>query len=381
MTAIASLTHPDPADAAEAIGLRYVHDNERGLRRLGEAPDFRYADAGGHEITDEKRLARIRSIAIPPAWTDVWICPHENGHIQATGRDARGRKQYRYHKHWRESREETKFEHVIAFACSLPAMRARIEEDLRRPRLDRRKVLAAMVRLLEVTLIRVGNEEYARTNDSYGLSTMRDQHVEVRGGTMHFLFRGKSGIQHELELDDPRLARIVKRCQDLPGQELFQYVGPAGEPESVNSADVNAYIREISGQDFTAKDFRTWGATVLAFVALSGVDWNDSMTHQKRQINAAIDRVAARLGNTRAVCRRSYVHPGVLDAFVEGRLRVDGIDAERVLLALPDLDAEEHRALTFLQRREREQPEALKEALAASLREEKPRRTRRDRKR
>jgi DNA topoisomerase-1 len=358
----------DPAEAAETMGLRYVRDDQPGFRRLGEAPDFRYVDAAGRPITDEQRLARIRRIAIPPAWTDVWICPHANGHIQATGRDARRRKQYRYHPQWRASRDETKFQHVIAFATALPALRRQIEEDLRRPALDRRKVLAAVVRLLEITLIRVGNEEYALSNQSYGLSTLRDRHVRIEGKSLRFRFRGKSGVRHEIELADPRLARLVKRCQDLPGQELFQYQDADGAPMNLTSADVNSYIRELCGQEFTAKDFRTWGATVLAFVALGSVERADSIAKQKQQINAAIDLVASRLGNTRAVCRSSYIHPGVIDAFAEGRLRAGDIDGDRVVLPLPDLDTEERQVLRFLRRREKERPAALEDALAASLR-------------
>jgi DNA topoisomerase-1 len=359
----------DPVDSAEAIGLHYVRGDEPGFQRLGNAPRFRYVDSRGHRITNEDQLARIRRIAIPPAWTDVWICADEDGHIQATGRDARGRKQYRYHPHWRDHRDETKFRHVIAFASALPALRRQIEEDLRRPGLDRRKVLAAVVRLLELTLIRVGNEEYALSNHSYGLSTLRDRHVDIKGKTLRFRFRGKSGIHHEIALADPRLARVVRRCQDLPGQELFQYEDAEGGTVNVTSADVNDYIRELCGQGFTAKDFRTWGATVLAFVALGALERSEAGTLQKQQINAAIDKVASRLGNTRTVCRHSYIHPGVIDAFVEGRLSLAGADGDRVLLSLPELDAEEHRLLAFLKKRERERPAALEDALAASLRQ------------
>src|SRR4051812_364974 len=265
----------DPIKSARVAGLRYINDRAvAGIRRLGKPNHFRYVDAKGHPVRNRADLERIRSLAIPPAWADVWICPNALGHLQATGRDARGRKQYRYHAHWRQVRDEVKYGRLIAFAHALPAIRQRTSADLnkRHPRgLTRERVLAAVVQLLEKTLIRIGNEEYARENRSYGLTTMRDQHAKIAGAHVNFEFRGKSGIQHAVDLHDARLARIVKACRDLPGYELFQYVNDNGERQSVDSADVNAYLREITGQDFTAKDFRTWAGTVMAACALGGI--------------------------------------------------------------------------------------------------------------
>jgi DNA topoisomerase I len=257
---------------------------------------------------------------IPPAWTDVWICPDPRGHLQATGRDARGRKQYRYHPRWREVRDEDKYGRLAEFGRALPAIRRRIARDLRRRGLPREKVLAAVVALLETTFIRVGNDEYARTNNSYGLTTMRDAHVRVSGSKVRFLFRGKSGVRHELELDDRRLARIVRQCRDLPGQELFQYLDERGAVVDVGSEDVNEYLKAITGTAFTSKDFRTWAGTVLAATLLCDEEPSTSATAGKRVIARAIDEVARRLGNTRAVCRKSYVHPAVIDAYLDGTI-------------------------------------------------------------
>ena len=257
---------------------------------------------------------------IPPAWTDVWICPDPRGHIQATGRDARGRKQYRYHPRWREVRDEDKYGRLADFGRALPAIRRRIDRDLRRRGLPREKVLAAVVKLLETTFIRVGNDEYARQNRSYGLTTMRDAHVRVAGSKVRFLFRGKSGVEHQLELDDRRLARIVKQCRDLPGQELFQYLDERGAVVDVGSEDVNAYLKEITGTEFTSKDFRTWAGTVLAARLLGQAEPQSSVTAGKREIARAIDEVAKRLGNTRAVCRKCYVHPAVIEAYLDGSI-------------------------------------------------------------
>jgi len=309
----------DPAASARIAGLRYVNDETMpGLRRVGSANRVRYVDPSGRTVSDRAELQRIRSLAIPPAWTDVWICPSPLGHLQATGRDARGRKQYRYHPRWREVRDEVKYGRLIAFAEALPGIRARTNNDLRKSGLPREKVLAAVVQLLEKTLIRVGNDEYARENGSFGLTTMRDQHAKIQGQTVRFEFRGKSGIQHAIDLRDRRLARIVKACRDLPGYELFQYVDDDGTRQVIDSGDVNAYLREITGQDFTAKDFRTWAGTVLAAKALAEVAHFASNAEAKRNVVRAIESVAKRLGNTKAVCRKCYIHPAILDAYMEG---------------------------------------------------------------
>jgi DNA topoisomerase-1 len=310
----------DPSDSASEAGLRYVSDAGPGIRRRRAGTGFTYLDPSGRRITDRATLARIRSLAIPPAYNDVWISLHANGHLQATGRDARGRKQYRYHPRWRKVRDETKFGRMLALSQALPLIRARVEQDLSRPGLPREKVLAAVVRLLELTGIRVGNDEYARTNQSFGLTTLRDDHVEVSGSTMRFEFRGKSGKLHQVSLSDRRLARIVARCQALPGEELFQYVDDQGVHQTVGSSDVNDYLREATGEDFTAKDFRTWSGTLLAAAALEELGPAGSEREARSTIVAAIDRVAERLNNTRTVCRKYYVHPAVFDAYLAGTL-------------------------------------------------------------
>jgi DNA topoisomerase-1 len=307
----------DPAVSAKMAGLRYVSDAAPGIRRRRAGKNSSYVAPDGAPVRDRETLRRIRSLAIPPAWEDVWICPAQNGHIQATGRDAKGRKQYRYHPRWREVRDETKYGRMIAFGRALPQIRTRVERDLALPDLPREKVLAAVVRLLETTLVRVGNEEYARNNGSYGLTTMRDEHAEINGHTVRFVFRGKSGKEHRIGVRDRRLARIVKRCQDLPGQDLFQYVDESGQQQSVGSSDVNDYLREITGEDFTAKDFRTWAGTVLAALALQEFEEFDSETQAKRNIVRAIESVAERLGNTPAVCRKCYVHPAIIDSYLD----------------------------------------------------------------
>jgi DNA topoisomerase I len=310
----------DPVRAAEDAGLRWVSDDAPGLRRVRAGKGFRYLDADGERLTDDKTLARIRHLAIPPAWRDVWICPSPNGHVQATGRDARGRKQYRYHDRWRAKRDETKYDKMLLFGLALPKIRARVDEDLARPGLPREKVLATVVRLLETTLIRVGNEEYARTNKSFGLTTLRNHHVDVDGAELRFEFRGKSGIQRRVSVHDRRLARIIRRCQDLPGHELFQYVDDEGMLRPIDSQDVNDYLREITHQEITAKDFRTWNGTVLAAGALRDAMRGGPRGRSKRVVTRCIDRVAARLGNTKAVCRKCYVHPGVIEAYLDGSL-------------------------------------------------------------
>ncbi len=305
---------------AQAAGLRYVSDSVPGIRRLRSGKGFRYVGPNGRALRDPGILNRIRSLAIPPAYRDVWICPNPNGHIQATGRDARGRKQYRYHPRWREVRDETKFGRMLDFSAALPRIRRRVERDLAGSGLPREKVLATVVRLLECTGIRVGNDEYLRANGSFGLTTLRDDHVEISGSTLRFQFRGKSGKIHKVDLNDPRLARIVRRCQALPGEELFQYVDEAGEQQTIGSGDVNDYLREISGEEFTAKDFRTWWGTILALAALRTMDAPANEREAKSAIIKVIDQVASQLNNTRAVCRKYYVHPEVFESFSEGRL-------------------------------------------------------------
>ena len=310
----------DAAEAAKMSGLRYMTDQIPGFRRKRSGTTFRYFDQNDQPIKDKNELARIKALAIPPAWSDVWISPHANSHLQATGRDARRRKQYRYHKRWREVRDQTKYDRMLLMGEKLTALRAKVARDLALPELSRAKVIATVVKLLETTFIRVGNEEYARENRSFGLTTLRNNHVKVRGGKIYFRFRGKSGVGHELEIENPRLARIVKRCQDLPGQQLFEYVGESGETGTVESSDVNEYLREATGEDFTAKDFRTWAGTVLAARALSEVEPSTSKAEAKRVVAQAIDQVAKKLANTRSVCQKCYVHPAIVSAYIDGSL-------------------------------------------------------------
>ena len=309
-----------PADSARAAGLRYICDATPGIRRRRAGSAFRYVNPDGRPLRDRDALARIRALAIPPAWRDVWISPRDDGHVQATGRDARGRKQYRYHRRWHEVRDETKFGRMIAFAKALPAIRRRVKRDLALPGLPREKVLATIVRLLETTFIRVGNEEYARKNESFGLTTLRERQVRVRGDTLKFRFRGKSGVEHDIALTDPKLARIVRRMQDLPGEELFQYVDADGETRAVESADVNAYLKSIAGEEFTSKDFRTWAGTVLCARALRDLPPPESQAHGKKTLVQAVEAVAQKLGNTKAVCRKCYIHPAVIESYLEGEL-------------------------------------------------------------
>jgi DNA topoisomerase-1 len=305
-------------EAAEKAGLQYVSDDRPGYTRKGNNGDFEYLDMQGKQIRDEQRLLRIRRLAIPPAWTDVWICPSPAGHIQATGRDARRRKQYRYHEHWREVRDESKFTRLADFAAALPNIRRRVAKDLKLPGLPREKMLATIVRLLERTFIRIGNEEYARENKSFGLTTMKNRHVKVKGARLRFRFRGKSGREHEVDVTDRRIAKIVAKCQDLPGQDLFEYVDDDSEVRDVTSQDVNDYLREITGQDFTAKDFRTWAGTLLATMALNTQEAFETKKQAKANVKAAICAVAELLGNTPAVCRKCYVHPAIVEAYVSG---------------------------------------------------------------
>ena len=301
--------------------LRYVSDTGPGIRREAVRGSFRYRDPAGRVVREADLLARIKSLAIPPAWADVWICPAADGHIQATGRDARGRKQYRYHPGWRAAREGTKFDRLVAFGAALPRLRAAVDADLGRPGLPREKVLATVVSLLDRTHLRIGNDEYARQNGSFGLSTLLDDHVRFAGPTVRLKFRGKSGVWHDRAVTDRRLARVVRACRDLPGQDLFQYVGDGGEPRAVGSGDVNDYIRAAAGGEFTAKVFRTWAGTVDAAVRLAGRPAGTA-TARKRAVVAAVREVAAELGNTPTVCRKSYIHPAVIDAYLAGELRL-----------------------------------------------------------
>jgi DNA topoisomerase-1 len=344
---------PEPTESAKAAGLRYVSDCKPGIKRKRSGKGFVYVGVDGRPIRDRDELRRIKSLVIPPAWNDVWISTHPEGHLQATGRDARGRKQYRYHPRWRATRDETKYGRMMAFAAALPTIRRNVVKDLGRPGLAREKVLATVVRLLETTLIRVGNEAYVRTNHSFGLTTMRDRHVSVSRSKVHFDFRGKSGVAHEIDIDDPRLAKIVGRCRDLPGQELFQYLDDGGERQSIDSADVNDYLREIAGDEFTAKDFRTWAGTVLAAIALRELEAFDSKTQAKKNIVRAIESVAERLGNTPSVCRKCYVHPEIIDSYLDGSMlnTLKQIAEQEMAENLDDLRPEEAAVLALLQQR------------------------------
>ena len=345
----------DAVDAARSAGLRYVAmvPLPPGIKRLRSGKGFRYVAADGAAIRGPAETKRIRALAIPPAWTDVWICPSALGHIQAVGRDARGRKQYRYHARWRETRDETKYGQLAQFGAMLPAIRKRVQADLARQGMPREKVIAVVVELIDRTMMRVGNEEYARANQSFGLTTLRNRHVKLTAGTIEFRFRGKSGKEHKVRVVDRRIARIVKACQDMPGQELFQYVDGEGQPQSVDSADVNAYLREITGADVTAKVFRTWAGTVRALAALRALapadpPEEDSKTAMKRALVAMVKEVAGRLGNTPAVCRRCYIHPAVIEAFEAGTFheRMAALAGRRGRGA--GLDADERMTLAFL---------------------------------
>ncbi|HYE33727.1 MAG TPA: DNA topoisomerase IB [Methylomirabilota bacterium] len=363
----AELKAPDLS--ARAAGLRYICNESHGITRKKRGKTFKYIDVSGTEVTDEETLARIKRLAIPPAWTEVWICPNPDGHLQATGRDARGRKQYRYHPRWREVRDESKYARMIAFAKTLPKIRQRLAQDLGRPGLPREKILATVVKLLETGFIRVGNEEYARANKSYGLTTLQDKHVKVRGGAMRFEFRGKSGKDHQIDIHDPYLARIVKHCQDLPGQELFQYIDENGRQLDVTSTDVNEYLREVTGQEFTAKDFRTWAGTVLAAMALQEVEKATTQKAAKKNIIRAIESVAERLGNTPTICKKCYVHPAVVDAYLEGIVIQMARRNARLALKDEQLRPEEKAVLQLLERRleaEKSKPSLLQQ-LEASL--------------
>lgn len=346
----------DPGDVAKDAGLRYVHDSMPGIHRQRAGDGFRYVGVDGRPVEDERVLARINALVIPPAWTDVWIAPTSRGHIQATGRDEKRRKQYRYHPRWREVRDEAKYSRMIAFAEALPGLRAQVQEDLALPGLQRDKVLATVVRLLDETNIRIGNEEYARENKSFGLTTLRNKHVEVSGSTLRFAFRGKSGKQHVVEVQDRRVARIVKRCQELPGHELFQYLDDDGAQQTVESTDINAYLRRVTGQEFTAKDFRTWAGTVVAASTLRELGGYASETQAKRNVVEAVKAASDKLGNTPTICRKCYVHPAVIDTYMNGALLTAALGrSERRLTDGPNgLDADEAVVLALLRQLEGE---------------------------
>jgi DNA topoisomerase-1 len=357
-----------PEEAAESAGLIYVSDVEPGIRRKKCGSGFTYLGVSGSRIQDRAILKRIRKLAIPPAWTDVWICPKSNGHLQATGRDARGRKQYRYHAAFREIRESTKYEHMVEFAKALPAIRAKVKEHTALKGLPREKVLATVVDLLETTLIRVGNDSYAKDNKSYGLTTLRNQHVAVNGSELRFHFKGKGGKTWRLQVKDRRIAKIVRACQDLPGQELFQYVDETGELKDVTSSDVNSYLREITGRDISAKDFRTWHGTVMAALALHELASFDGKTAMKKNIKAAIEQVAARLGNTVTICRKCYVHPEILQAYAESELtlQIKGEPQDERPNDPPRLKPQEAAVLALLEKRlSRTLKDKLEESLAS----------------
>jgi DNA topoisomerase-1 len=359
-SAPAVVPNSEPTVAAKAAGLRYVTDSMRGIARQARGDGFEYVDARGEPVLDPDTLARIKSLVIPPAWTEVWICPLANGHLQATGRDAKKRKQYRYHPRWRSVRDESKYERMLNFGRALPQIRAAVDAALKLPGLPREKVLATIVRLLEVTMMRIGNEEYARTNKSFGLTTLRTRHVKVDGKAVEFHFRGKSGVFHDIKVEDRRLARIIERTRELPGQELFQYVDGDGERHTVDSADVNDYLRTITGEDYTAKDFRTWSGTVLAALALHEFEQFDSEAQAKKNIVRAIESVAERLGNTPTICRKCYVHPAVLEAYLDGTI-VEALRerTERELSEdLHSLSADEGAVLALLQQRLQNTPPA-----------------------
>jgi DNA topoisomerase-1 len=347
---------------AKAAGLRYVDDRSPGIRRRRTHSGFTYTDAGGDPVRDEAEIARIKALAIPPAYEDVWICPHPRGHLQATGRDARGRKQYRYHRQWREVRDANKYESTIAFAKALPALRARIAADLARTAMTRENVLASVVRMLETTLVRIGNENYARDNDSYGLTTLRARHVRIEGAKrIRLRFRGKSGVEHAVTIEDRRLAKTIKRCRDLPGETLFCFIDDEGETQPIASDDVNDYIREAIGDEFSAKNFRTWTATVACAVALEDIGPAATLAEAKEKLALAVSQTAKRLGNTSSVCRKAYIHPVVIETYLDtlalklprasGKTKPNG------------LDAEERRVLRFLEKATSADPRATHLAL------------------
>jgi DNA topoisomerase-1 len=352
----------DPKDAAQSVGLRYVADARPGIRRQKAGNGFTYKRVDGSKLAEFEVLERIKALAIPPAWTDVWICPFADGHIQATGRDAKGRKQYRYHARFREVRESSKYEHVVAFADALPAIREQVRQHMALRGLPREKVLATVVHLLETTLIRVGNDDYAKQNSSYGLTTLKNRHVLIEGNEVRFRFTGKSGKQWSLRVKDRRVAKIIRACQELPGQELIQYVDDAGNCQDVTSTDVNKYLQEITGRDITAKDFRTWAGTVLAAMALNELESFDSAAQAKRNLRTAIEKVSARLGNTPTICRKCYVHPEVLNSYMDGNLVLELKSRAETELgdAIASLKPEEAAVLALLRGRLEKEAERSK---------------------
>ena len=351
ITEIEIVTSPAEV-AAEEAGLRYVSDESRGYTRQRRGKKFIYFDTEGKAINDESRILRLNRLAIPPAYTDVWICPSPHGHLQATGRDDRGRKQYRYHERWREERDQNKYEKMVVFGRALPKIRRRIKRDLQRRGLPREKVLATVVQLLEKTFIRIGNQEYARENKSFGLTTMRNRHVGVKGARLRFRFRGKSGQEHDIGTEDKRVAKIVKKLQELPGQEVFQYLDEEGVRHQVTSEDVNEYLQEITGEEFTTKDFRTWAGTVMAAMALRAQEAFENQSQARENVKAAIGAVAKMLGNTPAICRKCYVHPAVLETYLAGNLIIGLKKNEQTLKdSSGALRAEEAAVLAFLQER------------------------------
>lgn len=340
----------DPLQSAERAGLHYVAANSPGIRRQRSGRGFCYLDEQGNKICDRQILLRIKGLIIPPAWRDVWICPSPTGHLQATGYDAKGRKQYRYHADWHAHRGQTKFNRMIPFGLVLPKIRQQTDAHLKLRDLCREKVLATVVQLLEKTLIRVGNDEYAIKNKSFGLTTMRDRHVKFTSSAVRFQFRGKSGVQHKIKLDDRRLARVVKQCRDIPGQDLFQYLDEAGQRQTLGSGDVNTYLRTITGEEFTAKDFRTWAGTVQAAIELTAIGEFSSQTEAKKNITQAIKTVAAKLGNRPATCRKYYVHPAILDAYSNGVLLPLMAQAQELKVSDPySLNPEEQAVLALLE--------------------------------
>jgi DNA topoisomerase-1 len=364
----------EPVESAKAVGLRYVSDDAPGIKRVKSGNNFRYTDDAGKAVRGGSTLKRIRSLAIPPAWTDVWICSDDNGHLQATGRDAKGRKQHRYHPLWREVRDVTKYDRMIEFGEVLPRIRRAVAQDLRKSGLSREKVLATIVRLMDLTFIRIGNDEYAKQNGSYGLTTMKDQHARVRGECIQFSFRGKSGKHHSIEIEDRRLAKIVKHCQDIPGQELFQYLDEKEDRHDVTSGDVNDYLREISGRDFTAKDFRTWAGTVLMAQALKATRQFHTQKQAQRNVKQAIAMVAEKLGNTPAVCRKCYVHPFLVDGYMKGKLPCNGSVTHAVINGViksssrpkTSLSGDERNMLQFLRCCRREEQKQTRQASVRS---------------
>jgi DNA topoisomerase I len=357
----------EPLAAAKSAKLRYATDDEPGIRRAPSGKGFRYRGPDGKPLRAAEELRRIAALAVPPAWTGVWISPHPNAHLQATGRDARARKQYRYHPRWREARDETKYEHMRSFGAALPRIRRRVARDLERPGLPREKVLAAVIRLMERSLARIGNAEYARTNNSFGLTTLHNRHVRISGGRIELDFSAKSGLHHHSVISDRKLARILKRCRDLPGSELFQYVDEAGQRHRIASEDVNAYLRQISAQDVTAKDFRTWAATSLALFAIVK---QAEIRPTKKQAAEVVRQVSQQLGNTPAVCRKCYIHPGLMAAWISGTFAESCGDLAKDVATRDQLEAA---LLQFLDRPELVNPSLSLRRAAASL----TRRTRR----